>query len=360
MPDSSNLSLWQRATAAIGGAVASAIVVNPLEVVKTRAQLSGASSMRSVARNEGVRALWRGTSIQILNSLPTVGVYLMTYDFTLRRLSEDRVVPASLMPLFSGISARTVAVCLSSPIENVKTIMYSGSNKAPLTIVREEILRGGFKRLFRGFLPYFWRDVPFSAIYWMTLEHTRSYIMEQLIQDLDVVVSNDMAEKWKTTQNSSTNLSLSSRDLLLTNVASGLTAGMVAAFLTTPVDTIYVNKISNSSSSSSTVVSSKLAREKSFTAMELGGNIVRKHGILGLFRGVAPRVFKVAPSCAIVIASYEMFKRLIWTSTSNSNDDGVRRVMVEEQTSETLEDVKNSVMLELCGDCDRQDECCCC
>lgn len=30
MPDS-NLSLWQRATAAIGGAVASAVVVNPLE-----------------------------------------------------------------------------------------------------------------------------------------------------------------------------------------------------------------------------------------------------------------------------------------------------------------------------------------
>jgi len=355
MPDSSSLSLWQRATAAIGGAVASAIVVNPLEVVKTRAQLNGTSSIRLVARNEGLRALWRGTSIQILNSLPTVGVYLMTYDFTLKRLSEDRVVPASLMPLFSGISARTVAVCLSSPIENVKTMMYSGSNKAPLTIVREEISRGGFKRLFRGFLPYFWRDVPFSAIYWMTLEHTRSYIMEQLIQDRAVVSNNDMAEKWKTTQNSSTNLSLSSRDLLLTNVASGLTAGMVAAFLTTPVDTIYVNKISNS-----TVVSSKLARQKSFTAMELGGNIVRKHGILGLFRGVAPRVFKVAPSCAIVIASYEMFKRLIWTSTSNSNDDGFRRVMVEEQTSETLEDVKNSVMLELCGDCDRQDECCCC
>ena len=109
--------------------------------------------------------------------------------------------------------------------------------------------------------------------------------MEQLIQDRAVVSNNDMAEKWKTTQNSSTNLSLSSRDLLLTNVASGLTAGMVAAFLTTPVDTIYVNKISNS-----TVVSSKLARQRSFTAMELGGNIVRKHGILGLFRGVAPRV----------------------------------------------------------------------
>ena len=127
-------------------------------VVKTRMQLNGTSSIRSVARHEGVRALWRGTSVQVLNSLPTVGVYLMTYDFTLKKLSEDRVLPASLMPLFSGISARTVAVCLSSPIENVKTIMYSGSSKAPATIVREEISRGGIARLFRGFWPYFWRD----------------------------------------------------------------------------------------------------------------------------------------------------------------------------------------------------------
>ena len=121
-------------------------------------QLNGTSSIGSVARHEGVRALWRGTSVQVLNSLPTVGVYLMTYDFTLKKLSEDRVLPASLMPLFSGISARTVAVCLSSPIENVKTIMYSGSSKAPATIVREEISRGGIARLFRGFWPYFWRD----------------------------------------------------------------------------------------------------------------------------------------------------------------------------------------------------------
>lgn len=312
------LSVWQRATAAIGGAVASAVVVNPLEVVKTRIQLDGQSSIRSVARKEGMSALWRGTSVQILNSLPTVGVYLMTYDYTLTTLRENPVVPGSVMPLFSGITARAVAVCLSSPIENVKTMMYSGSSKTPISIVRDEISRGGVTRLFRGFMPYFWRDVPFSAIYWMTLEHTRSSIMERLItrEQNDSIVSD--VERWKTTQNSSTNMSLSSRDLLLTNVVSGLTAGMVAAFLTTPVDTIYVNRISGSTVAAAAAGNQKLVRQKSLTSFEVSSNIIRRHGILGLFRGVVPRVFKVAPSCAIVIASYGMFKRLIWTSSSGS------------------------------------------
>lgn len=187
----------------------------------------------------------------------------------------------------------------------------------------------------------------------MTLEHTRSYIMEQLIHQENV--SDDMTEKWKTTQNSSTNLSLSSRDLLFTNVASGLTAGMVAAFLTTPVDTIYVNKISASS-----VVSSKLARQNSLTATALGRDIIRKHGFLGLFRGVVPRVFKVAPSCAIVIASYEMFKRLIWTSTAAAPTTTTHHPTEQHEGHETTNPI-----LELCKEengCDGREKCssCCC
>ena len=36
--------------------------------------------------------------------------------------------------------------------------------------------------------------------------------------------------------------------------------------------------------------------------------IARAEGTLALFAGVAPRLAKVAPSCAIMIASYEMGK----------------------------------------------------
>lgn len=37
-------------------------------------------------------------------------------------------------------------------------------------------------------------------------------------------------------------------------------------------------------------------------------NIMAKDGAAGFFRGVVPRVVKVAPACAIMISSYEMGK----------------------------------------------------
>lgn len=324
------LTFYQRTAAALGGATVSAIVVNPLEVVKTRLQMTQTNGhnqstfgmSRKILREEGIRALWRGTSVQIVNSLPTVGVYLMTYDKTLETLRRQQhsVVPASFMPLVSGITARAVAVCLSSPIENIKTMMYASTSKTanPLDIVRSEIRRGGIKALFRGFLPYFWRDVPFSAIYWMTLEHSRAAVLQALMKRKNMASSEFVTqrEKWKANQDSSTNLTISSTEILGINVVSGLSAGMIAAFVTTPVDVIYVNRVIDRADVGNN--NGQLARAKSLSSTDVVREIVRKEGVTGLFRGVVPRVGKVAPSCAIVIATYEIFKRAIYISTTET------------------------------------------
>lgn len=38
------------------------------------------------------------------------------------------------------------------------------------------------------------------------------------------------------------------------------------------------------------------------------GDVVSRHGYGGLFAGLAPRVGKIAPACAIMIGSYEACK----------------------------------------------------
>lgn len=38
------------------------------------------------------------------------------------------------------------------------------------------------------------------------------------------------------------------------------------------------------------------------------GDIVSGHGYVGLFAGLAPRVAKIAPACALMIGSYETCK----------------------------------------------------
>lgn len=310
-----DLTTGQRASAAIGGAVISAVVVNPLEVVKTRLQMGGGAvatmraAFQQILREEGPRSLWRGTSVQALNALPCVGLYLVAYDqafATLQQASASTISP-SVMPMLSGVAARSVAVLLSAPMENVRTRLYASGEQAgkgvsALHIVRQEVELGGILRLWRGLGPYFLRDVPFSAVYWTVVEHSRTFIFSQLV--LSHGAGAEARGSLSTGHGASTNLGLSKSMLVATNLISGLTAGVIAGAVTSPVDVVYVNKITSGGSSSSVVA-----------------RIYSAHGVGGFFRGLLPRVLKVAPSCAIVIASYELFKRLVWTSTGSSDSE---------------------------------------
>lgn len=47
--------------------------------------------------------------------------------------------------------------------------------------------------------------------------------------------------------------------------------------------------------------------------------IVRQEGLRGLFRGLSPRIAKVAPACGIMISSYEVGKRFFETRNSSSS-----------------------------------------
>jgi solute carrier family 25, member 39/40 len=75
-------------------------------------------------------------------------------------------------------------------------------------------------------------------------------------------------------------------------------AGAVAAFLTTPLDVLKTRRqVESGGGGGGGSTAGMLAR------------IAQAEGPLALFAGVAPRLAKVAPSCAIMIASYEMGKR---------------------------------------------------
>ena len=45
--------------------------------------------------------------------------------------------------------------------------------------------------------------------------------------------------------------------------------------------------------------------------MHIMRNILRDEGVSSLFAGVTPRVAKVAPACAIMIAAYDIGKLLL-------------------------------------------------
>ncbi|XP_015583016.2 mitochondrial carrier protein MTM1 isoform X3 [Ricinus communis] len=168
-----NIGLGERALSAAGAAVVSAIIVNPLDVAKTRLQAqaagfpnqglcgtaclgtdmilsdlkhgvrgseplcaSGCTKYKGtmdvfykVTRQEGFGRLWRGTNASLALAVPTVGIYLPCYDI-FRNLMEDLTTHHApgltpYVPLVAGSLSRSLACVTCYPVELARTRMQA-------------------------------------------------------------------------------------------------------------------------------------------------------------------------------------------------------------------------------------------
>lgn len=338
----SQLTLGQKLIAAGGASCASALVVNPLDVVKTRMQAQAANGfkhytqptlhplldkwaiagcpeacprmispgttsarcgvdcpvygstiegMRKIIRQEGARVLWRGTDVSLLMAVPMVGIYLPLYDYLQAEWASSLGAAA---PLYAGALARTVAVLCTSPLELIRTRMQAvlhpnqissegkgsstgsrvqaGNMWSHLKLDKNASLSLRVRTLWTGVGATLARDVPFSAIYWGLLEPIRGSILP-------------------------TDGSTSTRSQTLTaNLIAGTLAGGAAAAVTTPLDVVKTR--------------AQLEHTTQAPIIQTLRHIARDDGVRGLFTGVAPRAFRAAPACAIVVASYEVIKAM--------------------------------------------------
>lgn len=288
--------LKQRTISAAWGASMTSLLMTPLDVVKVKMQAAsrlqkGKSTISGktlegiwkIARTEGPLELWRGLGPTMAMAVPNTVAYFVAYESMKDLLQNDTFGPqiSTYSPMISGSVARIVAVSLISPIELLRTQMQVHSRPLPqaLMALHRTVKDGaGISALYRGLQPTLWRDVPFSALYWTLYEKLSKPILSSIL------IRNYQEEvDW-----------LSSSVSFL---AGGL-SGAVSAAVTTPFDV------------------AKTQRQMDF----LHGNrplsvwthlhdIYNSQGIKGLFRGIIPRVGKVAPACAIMIGSYEFGKR---------------------------------------------------
>ncbi|ODV60620.1 Mtm1p [Ascoidea rubescens DSM 1968] len=268
-----------------------------------------------IYKNEGLLSLWRGISLALIISVPANIIYFTGYEY-LRDHSPLKDRYPSINPLISGAFARTLAVSIISPMELLKTKLQAIPSRSNQSAVNNNLLKdllsdtyssvqkNGIKSLFRGLELTLFRDVPFSAVYWFSYEFSK-----KRLSNLDYFKKNDTNET-----------------VFIRSFLCGSISGTIAAFFTNPFDVgktrlqVSVDEDFNLKNSTNPLVRKYqnpniiLKKESMFKYLS---NIVKDEGFSALYIGLIPRVLKIAPSCAIMISTYEISKKFFGNKQSH-------------------------------------------
>eukprot|EP01114_Cavostelium_apophysatum_P005897 TRINITY_DN17072_c0_g1_i1.p1 TRINITY_DN17072_c0_g1~~TRINITY_DN17072_c0_g1_i1.p1 ORF type:complete len:301 (-),score=11.54 TRINITY_DN17072_c0_g1_i1:217-1119(-) len=280
-----NNSWVHMAAGSVGGGIAS-IIVQPLDVIRTRMQKPIESSASAqtrnsmlktfadLVRNEGVMNLWKGTSPTLYRTVPGAGLYFLVLEkvtSALKSTNDGKLSP--LGSLVAGSGSRALVTTMLIPVTVVKTRFeafeknpYRGTADALRTIAAKE----GFKSLYSGLAPTILRDVPFSGIYLLCYEQSKNFLHGLGVHGV------------------------------VANISAGLIGGTIATVVTHPTD----------------VIKTRLQLPPSetgvrHTSLSLFNHLIKNEGISGLYKGFLPRLIRRPIMTALTWAIYEEMKSFL-------------------------------------------------
>lgn len=270
------------------------------------------SVLRNIFLQEGISGIYAGLRPTLIMAVPNTVLYFSIYEELIWRLRNNSMAkdepPAWYFPLVAGAVARTVASTATAPFEFIRTRQAAGGSSSMWAELQGIVQTDGrgISALYQGLRPTLWRDVPFSAIYWFCIEEFRSL--------------------WR----GRTEAAVSPAEQAGQEFINGAVSGMIAATFTTPFDVIKTRQQTASSvahqlevafpplcshngaiayeHSSGRIAANTTTSRGTFESMR---QIVACEGVKGLWTGNLARMLKVAPSCAIMISSYEFGKRIL-------------------------------------------------
>jgi len=284
----------------IGGGC-EALVCQPLDTIKVRMQLSRSGRAPGtkprgflatgayIVKRETPLALYKGLGAVLAGIVPKMAIRFASFEAYKGWLADENTGKTSIGNIFiAGLGAGTTeAVAVVTPMEVVKIRLqaqkhsladpleaprYRNAGHAVYTIVREE----GIAALYRG--------VSLTALRQATNQGV-NFTAYQEIKKLAHRMQPDLVE-------------LPSYQ----HMVIGLISGAMGPFSNAPIDTIKTRL------QRATTVPGQTAFQRIFA---ISADMWKREGARSFYKGITPRVLRVAPGQAIVFAVYERVSTIV-------------------------------------------------
>ncbi|KAH7301676.1 hypothetical protein KP509_23G037800 [Ceratopteris richardii] len=198
--DGKRLPLHKKVIAGLVAGGIGAAVGNPADMAMVRMQADGrlpvesrrhyksvADAILRTAKDEGIGALWRGSSPTVVRAMLVTASQLATYDQVKEVILHNHWLKDGLVLHVVASSAAGVTAAISSnPVDVVKTRlmnMHVGADgtrpySGPLDCAFKTIRKEGPLALYKGLIPTMFRQGPFTIVLFVTLERMRKLLRD--------------------------------------------------------------------------------------------------------------------------------------------------------------------------------------
>ncbi|EMD01236.1 hypothetical protein BAUCODRAFT_144787 [Baudoinia panamericana UAMH 10762] len=288
--------------AGLGSGAASAFLLQPADLLKTRVQQSQASSLTQALRDilngpHPVRSLWRGVTPSVIRTGFGSALYFGLLNQMRQyatRLPSVPVVAGELSPakgsssalpklgnvanLTTGALARVTAGLIVNPITVLK-VRYESTHYSYTSLAgaaKDIIAKEGMRGFFAGFGATAVRDAPYAGLYVVIYEQAKSRL---------AAVTPAGSESSRVSASASATV----------NFASGVVAAVLATTMTNPFDAIKTRL--------------QIAPARYGNMIKAAGLMLRYEGVRSFFSGLSMRIGRKALSSAFTWTVYEELVR---------------------------------------------------
>ncbi|MCJ1448892.1 MAG: Mitochondrial succinate-fumarate transporter [Stictis urceolatum] len=288
-----------------GAGMMEALVCHPLDTIKVRMQLSRRARAPGVKRRgflttgkdiikkETPLALYKGLGAVLTGIVPKMAIRFSSYEFYKQLLADSDGKVTSKATFLAGLSAGvTEAVAVVTPMEVVKIRLqgqyhsmsdpldvpkYRSAPHTFFTVVREE----GVGALYRGVSLTALRQGTNQAV-----NFTAYTQFKQWLQDWQPRYHDKELPSYQT-------------------LVIGLVSGAMGPLSNAPIDTIKTRLQKTPAQPGETAIS---------RIVNITSAMFKQEGIPALYKGITPRVMRVAPGQAVTFTVYEFLKEKLENS----------------------------------------------